>query len=109
MGYGIGSVNGKPERVGVVPLWVGANSWSSASGARMRSRHDGVDVRAESLTLCERGLNVTRSFCFRPDVVPEAGRLTDGRITLDPFAVSLARCETRTLQASTPERGDARA
>ena len=26
-----------------------------------------------------------------------------------PFGVSLVRCETRTLQASTPERGDARA
>ena len=35
--------------------------------------------------------------------------LMDGSITLDPFGVSLVRCETRTLQASTPERGDARA
>ena len=28
---------------------------------------------------------------------------------LDPFKISLVRHETRTLQASTPERGDARA
>jgi hypothetical protein len=45
-------VNGKSERAGAVPLWIGAN---------------------------------------------------------DPFGVSLVRCGTRTLQASTPERGDARA
>jgi hypothetical protein len=70
MRRGIWSVNGKPERVGVVPLWIGANYWSRAGGPR---------------------------------------RLTDGSITLDPFGVSLMRCETRTLQASTPERGDARA
>ena len=56
-----------------------------------------------------RGIRSVNGKPEQAGVVPLWFRLTDGCITLDPFGVSLVRCETRTLQASTPERGDARA
>ncbi|MGZ8794634.1 MAG: cellulase family glycosylhydrolase [Gaiellaceae bacterium] len=55
--------------------WIGANFWSRAGGPRMWSRYDAAVVREELAVLAEHGLNVTRSFCFWPDFVPEAGRL----------------------------------
>jgi endo-1,4-beta-mannosidase len=50
----------------------------------MWSRYDGEVVREELQVLAAHGLNVTRSFCFWPDFVPEAGRL-DAAV-LDRFA-----------------------
>ena len=58
--------------------WLGVNFWSRAGGPRMWSeRYDGGIVRAELATLAAHGLDVTRSFCFWPDFVPEPERLDD--------------------------------
>jgi endo-1,4-beta-mannosidase len=57
--------------------WIGANFWSRSGGPRMWVRYDAEVVRQELATLAQHGLNMTRSFCYWPDFVPEAG-------TLDP-------------------------
>ena len=58
--------------------WLGVNFWSRAGGPRMWSeRYDGGVVREELATLAAHGLDVTRSFCFWPDFVPEPERLDD--------------------------------
>jgi len=41
----------------------------------MWSHYDSAVVRQELAVLADHGLDVTRSFCFWPDFVPEAGRL----------------------------------
>lgn len=43
----------------------------------MWSRYDGSVVREELATLAEHGCDVTRSFCFWPDFVPEPGVLDE--------------------------------
>ena len=55
--------------------WIGANFWSRAGGPRMWSRYDGKVVRQELAVLAGHGCNVTRSFCFWPDFVPEPEHL----------------------------------
>jgi endo-1,4-beta-mannosidase len=57
--------------------WIGANYWSRSAGPRMWARYDAGLVREELATLAAHGCNVTRSFCFWPDFVPEPGRLDD--------------------------------
>jgi endo-1,4-beta-mannosidase len=57
--------------------WVGANFWSRTGGPRMWARYDGDVVREELAVLAKHGLNVTRSFCFWPDFVPEPERLDE--------------------------------
>ena len=64
--------------------WIGVNFWSRAGGPRMWTRYDGAIVRDELEVLAAHGLNVTRSFCYWPDFVPEPERL-DGDV-LDRFA-----------------------
>lgn len=64
--------------------WLGVNFWSRAGGPRMWTAYDGTVVRDELRTLAEHGLNVTRSFCFWPDFVPEPGRLDEA--VADRFA-----------------------
>ena len=51
--------------------WVGVNFWSRSGGPRMWARYDPVVVRQELAVLAEHGCNVTRSFCYWPDFVPE--------------------------------------
>jgi endo-1,4-beta-mannosidase len=51
--------------------WIGANFWSRTGGPRMWKRYDGGIVRQELAVLADHGLNVTRSFCYWPDFVPE--------------------------------------
>ena len=65
-----------PERRGRTssPPWIGANFWSRSGGPRMWTRYDRAVVREELAVLAEHGLNVTRSFCYWPDFVPEPGR-----------------------------------
>jgi len=63
--------------------WLGVNFWSRAGGPRMWTEYDGAVVRDELRTLAAHGLNVTRSFCFWPDFVPEPGRLDED--VLDRF------------------------
>ena len=55
--------------------WIGANYWSRAGGPRMWSRYDAQVVRGELATLAAHGCNVTRSFCYWPDFVPEPEQL----------------------------------
>ena len=57
--------------------WIGANFWSRSGGPRMWKRYDATIVRQELEVLLEHGCNVTRSFCFWPDFVPEPKRLDE--------------------------------
>ena len=57
--------------------WLGANFWSRAGGPRMWASYDGTVVRSELATLAAHRLDVTRSFCFWPDFVPEPERLDE--------------------------------
>src|SRR5256885_6935529 len=52
--------------------WVGANFWSRAGGPRMWSdRFDEAAVREELAVLAGHGLDVTRSFFYLPDFLPD--------------------------------------
>jgi len=55
--------------------WIGANFWSRTGGPRMWTRYDAAVVRQELAVLAAHGCNVTRSFCYWPDFVPEPERL----------------------------------
>ncbi len=57
--------------------WVGANFWSRTGGPRMWVRYDPEVVRDELAVLAEHGCNVTRSFCYWPELVPEPERLDE--------------------------------
>lgn len=57
--------------------WLGANFWSRAGGPRMWVAYDRDVVREELAVLAEHGLNVTRSFCYWPDFVPQPGQLDE--------------------------------
>jgi endo-1,4-beta-mannosidase len=84
MRRGIGSDEAVPELTGGIPPWIGANFWSRTGGPRMWSRYDPAIVRDELRVLGEHGCNVTRSFCYWPDFVPDAGRLDHA--VLDRFS-----------------------
>jgi endo-1,4-beta-mannosidase len=71
------SVNGRPDRPEPKAPWIGANFWSRTGGPRMWKRYDAAVVREELRVLAEHGCNVTRSFCFWPDFVPEPERLDE--------------------------------
>src|SRR5262245_5173510 len=62
---------------GPLACWLGTNFWSRAGGPRMWTRYDGAVVREELAVLAEHGLNVTRSFCYWPDFVPEPEQLDE--------------------------------
>ena len=62
---------------GTAPPWLGANFWSRTGGPRMWKHYDRTIVRDELRVLAEHGCNVTRSFCFWPDFVPEPERLDE--------------------------------
>src|SRR5581483_2880349 len=56
--------------------WVGVNFWSRAGGPRMwDERYAPEVVRQELDVLAANGCNVTRSFCYWPDFMPEPERL----------------------------------
>ena len=61
--------------------WLGANFWSRTGGPRMWASYDGSVVREELAVLAEHGLNVTRSFCYWPDFVPEPETLDEEILT----------------------------
>jgi endo-1,4-beta-mannosidase len=69
---------------GVQRPWIGANYWSRAGGPRMWTRYDAQVVRQELTTLAAHGCNVTRSFCYWPDFVPDPERLDEA--VLERFA-----------------------
>src|SRR6476660_114273 len=76
-----------------VPTWLGANFWSRSGGPRMWSSYDPAVVRAALEGLAAHRANVTLSFCFWADFVPEPEQL-DADV-LERFAVFLdAHVET---------------
>jgi endo-1,4-beta-mannosidase len=69
--------------------WIGVNYWSRCGGPRMWSdRYDPAVVREELAVLAEHGCNVTRSFFYWPDFVPEPETFDPG--ALDRFGDFLA-------------------
>ena len=77
MGRSTRSDEGRTEEPGGGTPWIGANFWSRTGGPRMWKRYDAAVVREELAVLAEHGCNVTRSFCYWPDFVPEAERLDE--------------------------------
>jgi endo-1,4-beta-mannosidase len=57
--------------------WIGVNFWSRSGGPRMWTNYDPALVREELAVLAEHGCNVTRSFCYWPDFVPEPERFDE--------------------------------
>lgn len=65
--------------------WVGVNFWSRAGGPRMwDERYSPEIVRQELDVLSAHGCNVTRSFCYWPDFMPEPEWLDPG--AMDRYA-----------------------
>ena len=83
---------------GKVPPWVGVNFWSRAGGPRMWVHYDGKIVRQELAVLADHGCNVTRSFCYWPDFVPEPEQL-DGKVVdrFSDFLDAHVEMEVRTI------------
>lgn len=78
--------------------WAGTNFWSRAGGPRMWTRYDGAVVRDELAVLAEHGLNVTRSFCYWPDFVPEPGQLHEqAAASFGDFLDAHAECGLGTI------------
>ena len=57
--------------------WLGVNFWSRAGGPRMWRDYDPAVVGEELATLAAQGMNLTRSFCYWPDFMPEPDRLDE--------------------------------
>jgi endo-1,4-beta-mannosidase len=60
--------------------WLGANFWSRTGGPLMWRNYDPDTVREELRVLAAHGLNMTRSFFYWPDFMPEPDRI-DERMT----------------------------
>lgn len=58
-------------------VWIGANFWSRVGGPRMWTHYEREVVREELAVLAAHGCNVTRSFCYWPDFVPEVETLNE--------------------------------
>ncbi len=59
------------------PAWLGANFWSRTGGPLMWRSYDPEVVREELDVLREHGLNLTRSFFYWPDFMPEPDRIEE--------------------------------
>jgi len=57
--------------------WIGVNFWSRSGGPRMWTNYEPAVVREELAVLAAHGCNVTRSFCYWPDFVPEPERFDE--------------------------------
>jgi len=57
--------------------WVGVNFWSRAGGPRMWRDYDAELVREELRAMRDLGLNVTRSFAYWPDFMPQPNTLDE--------------------------------
>jgi endo-1,4-beta-mannosidase len=57
--------------------WLGANFWSRIGGPLMWRSYDRDVVRSELAVLRDHGLNVTRSFFYWPDFMPEPDRIDE--------------------------------
>jgi hypothetical protein len=51
--------------------WLGANFWSRTGGPLMWRSYDPAVVFEELAVLRDHGMNLTRSFCYWPDFMPE--------------------------------------
>ena len=67
----------KLERDGAPLLWLGANFWSRTGGPLMWRSYDAGVVREELAVLGDHGLNMTRSFFYWPDFMPEPDRVEE--------------------------------
>jgi endo-1,4-beta-mannosidase len=59
------------------PAWLGANFWSRTGGPLMWRSYDPAVVRDELDVLRDHGLNLTRSFFYWPDFMPEPDRIDE--------------------------------
>lgn len=59
------------------PAWLGANFWSRTGGPLMWRSYDPAVVREELDVLRDHALNVTRSFYYWPDFMPEPDRIDE--------------------------------
>ncbi|HEY1320038.1 MAG TPA: cellulase family glycosylhydrolase [Streptosporangiaceae bacterium] len=57
--------------------WLGANFWSRTGGPLMWRNYDPATVREELRVLAAHGLNMTRSFFYWPDFMPEPDRIDE--------------------------------
>jgi endo-1,4-beta-mannosidase len=57
--------------------WLGVNFWSRTGGPLMWRSYDPEVIAQELAVLREHGLNLTRSFCYWPDFMPEPDRLDE--------------------------------
>ncbi len=57
--------------------WLGANFWSRTGGPLMWRSYDPGTVRQELRVLADHGLNMTRSFFYWPDFMPEPDRIDE--------------------------------
>jgi endo-1,4-beta-mannosidase len=71
---------GKLERDGAPLLWLGANFWSRTGGPLMWRSYDPVVVREELAVLREHGLDMTRSFFYWPDFMPEPNAVDESMV-----------------------------
>jgi len=60
--------------------WLGANFWSRAGGPLMWRRYDADLIRQELRVLREHGMNLTRSFFYWPDFMPEPDRIDEDMV-----------------------------
>lgn len=75
---------GMLERDGAPLLWLGVNFWSRTGGPLMWRSYDGLVVREELTTLRDHRLNMTRSFFYWPDFMPEPDRVEE--VLVERFA-----------------------
>jgi len=68
------------ERDGEPLHWLGANFWSRTGGPLMWRSYDGEVVREELRVLHDHGLNMTRSFFYWPDFMPEPDRVDEALV-----------------------------
>ena len=65
------------HRDGAPLHWLGTNFWSRTGGPLMWRSYDGGVVREELRVLREHGLDMTRSFFYWPDFMPEPDRVDE--------------------------------
>ncbi|TDV44777.1 glycoside hydrolase 5 family protein [Actinophytocola oryzae] len=69
--------------------WLGANFWSRSGGPLMWRGYDSGLIARELSVLREHGMNLTRSFFYWPDFMPEPDRVDD--VMVERFADFLDR------------------
>ncbi|WP_433890303.1 cellulase family glycosylhydrolase [Streptomyces sp. CA-111067] len=65
------------EKDSLTDFWIGVNFWSKVGGPRMWSEYDHDVVVKELQVLRDHGLNLTRSFFFWSDFMPEPDVLSE--------------------------------